>query len=147
MFLSKLSRTHAVLSPFAERQKVLLVEDEPSLKKQVAAHLTHVGFDVVAVADGDAALTALRDRKPHLVFLDLNLPRISGYEVCEQIRTDPEMRELLVLMTSERLNLEARAHSYEAGADSYLGKPYTLDELTREVRRLLDASPGSYGYR
>jgi DNA-binding response OmpR family regulator len=127
---------------------VLLVEDEPSLKRQATRHLTLVGFDVVALSDGDAALLAMRERRPDLLFLDLNLPRISGYEVCEQIRIDPELSELPVLMTSERVSLEARAFSYEAGADAYLGKPYTLDELTREVLRLLEAPAGSYrGYR
>ncbi|HKQ69814.1 MAG TPA: response regulator [Polyangiaceae bacterium] len=119
------------------KRLVLLVEDEPSLRRQVAEHLTRAGLEVVAVTDGHAALSMIRERRPDLVCLDLRLPRISGYEVCEQIRVDPDLRDVAVLMTSERFSLEVRAHSYEAGADGYIDKPYTLDQLTKEVTRLM----------
>ncbi len=120
------------------RRFVLLVEDEPSLRKHAARHLTRLGLEVVEVSDGDDALSAMRERRPDLLFLDLNLPRISGYEVCEQVRSDPHLKDLMVLVTSERASLEARAHSFEAGADAYLGKPYSLRQLANEVHRLLD---------
>jgi DNA-binding response OmpR family regulator len=124
---------------------VLFVDDEPSLQKQVTSHFAKLGLEVVALGDGDAALSALRERRPDLVCLDLYLPRMSGYEVCEQIRNDPAFDGLAVLMTSSRASIEARAYSYEAGANAYLGKPYSLDQLAREVRRLLDPKPGDTG--
>jgi DNA-binding response OmpR family regulator len=123
------------------RRLVMFVDDEPSLRKNVTSHLTSLGMDVVAVGDGDAALEALRERRPDLVCLDVNLPRISGYEVCEQIRSDPALDDVVVLMTSQRISLEARAYSYEAGANAYLSKPYTMAELAKEVRRLLEPAP------
>ena len=120
------------------RRIALVVEDDPSQRKQVTEHLTHLGLEVISVADGDAALSYVRERRPDLLCLDLSLPHISGYEVCEQIRTDPELQDLAVIMTSERASLEERAHSYEAGADAYLSKPFSLDKLAKEVARLLD---------
>jgi DNA-binding response OmpR family regulator len=123
------------------RRFVLLVEDEPSLRRHAAQHLTRLGLEVVEVNDGDDALSAMRERRPDLLLLDLNLPRISGYEVCEQVRSDPQLKDLIVLVTSERESLEARAHSFEAGADAYLGKPYSLRQLAKEVHRLLDGVP------
>ena len=63
------------------------------------------------------------------------------------IRTDPALRDMAVLMTSERLSLEIRAYSYEAGADAYLTKPYQLEDLVYEVRRLLDGPLNSVGRR
>jgi DNA-binding response OmpR family regulator len=120
---------------------VLFVDDEPVLRKNVIAHLTSLGMEVVAVGDGDAALDALRERTPDLVCLDVDLPRISGYEVCEAIRSDPALDGVVVLMTCRRVSLEARAFSYEAGANAYLGKPYTMDRLAKEVRRLLEPAP------
>jgi DNA-binding response OmpR family regulator len=120
------------------RRVALVVEDDPSQRRQVTEHLTRLGMDVIAVADGDAALSCIRERRPDLLCLDLSLPRISGYEVCEQIRNDPELQDLAVIMTSERASLEERAHSYEAGADAYLSKPHSLDKLAKEVWRLLD---------
>jgi DNA-binding response OmpR family regulator len=123
------------------RRLVMFVDDEPSLRKTVTAHLTRLGMEVVAVGDGDSALQSMRERPPDLVCLDVKLPRISGYEVCEQIRSDRALDDVVVLMTSQRKSLEARAYSYEAGANAYLGKPYTMDQLAREVRRLLEPAP------
>ncbi len=105
-----------------------------------------LGFEVTTVNDGDDALLALRRQRPDLLCLDLNLPRMSGYEVCEQIRSDPDLKDLVILMTSERASLEVCAYSYEAGADAYLNKPYTLDELAGEVERLLNG-PAPTGRR
>jgi DNA-binding response OmpR family regulator len=122
------------------RRLVLFVDDEPVLRKNVTAHLASLGMDVVAVGDGDAALQTLREQRPDLVCLDVDLPRISGYEVCEAIRSEPALEGLVVLMTCRR-SLEARAYSYEAGANAYLGKPYTMDRLAKEVRRLLEPAP------
>src|SRR5258708_5725063 len=120
------------------RRLVLVVEDEPSQRKHVTEHLNRLGLEVIAVADGYAALSCIRERRPDLLCVDVSLPHISGYEVCEQIRTDPELRDLAVIMTSERASLEERAHSYEAGANAYLSKPYSLDKVAKEVNRLLD---------
>jgi two-component system chemotaxis response regulator CheY len=120
------------------RRIALVVEDDPSQRKQVIEHLTRLGLEVVAVSDGHAALSRIRERRPDLVCIDLSLPHISGYEVCEQIRSDPALQDLAVIMTSERASLEERAHSYEAGADAYLSKPHSLAKLAHEVTRLLD---------
>jgi DNA-binding response OmpR family regulator len=123
------------------RPTVMFVDDDPGLRKQVTTHLTSLGMDVVSVGDGDAALFALRERRPDLVCMDVNLPRMSGYEVCEAIRSDALLADLLVLMTSRRVSLEARAYSYEAGANGYLSKPYSMDQLAKAVRRLLEPAP------
>jgi DNA-binding response OmpR family regulator len=120
------------------RRVVLVVEDDPSQRKQLTEHLTRLGLEVIAVSDGEAALSCVRERRPDLICLDLSLPHISGYDVCEQIRTDPELQDLGVIMTSERASLEERAHSYEAGADAYLSKPYSRDKLVKEVNNLLE---------
>jgi DNA-binding response OmpR family regulator len=149
-FLERLYR-HVVDHPVEparahRRRRVLLVDDEPSLCKQAADHLTKLGFEVATVTNGDDALSSLRARRPDLLCLSLNLPRASGYEICEQIRNDPELKDLVVLMTSERVSLEVRAYSFEAGADAYLNKPYTLDELAAEVKRLLSRAPTGRRY-
>jgi DNA-binding response OmpR family regulator len=125
----------------ANRSLILFVDDEPSLQKQVTSHLTGRGMEVVAVGDGDLALLTLRQRRPALLCVNLSLPRMSGYEVCEQVRSDPELDDLVVLMTSERVSLEARAYAYEAGANAYLSKPYSLDQLAKVVETLLDPAP------
>ena len=122
-------------SPTA-RGLVLLVEDEPDIQSLVADHLISAGFEVCLASDGEVALQMIRERRPALVCLDLNLPRISGYEVCEQIRADPELEGISILITSARNSLDVRVFSLEAGADAYIIKPYALNELTGEIDRL-----------
>jgi two-component system phosphate regulon response regulator PhoB len=119
------------------RRVAVVVEDEPSQRKLLTEHLTRLGLDVIAVSDGHAALSSVRELHPDLLCLDVSLPHISGYEVCEQVRADPGLQNLAVIMTSERASLEERAHSYEAGADGYLSKPHSFDKLAKEVSRLL----------
>jgi len=117
---------------------VLIVEDHPDTQSMVAEHLTGRGFEVVVAADGITAMQIVRDRRPRLVYLDLNLPHISGYDVCEQIRADPELEDIAILMTSARHTVDVHAYSLEAGADVYMPKPYNFEELTDQVERLCD---------
>jgi DNA-binding response OmpR family regulator len=119
------------------RRVAVVVEDDPSQRKLLTEHLTRLGLDVIAVSDGHTALSSVRELHPDLLCLDVSLPHISGYEVCEQVRADLELQNLAVIMTSERASLEERAHSYEAGADAYLSKPHSFDKLAKEVNRLL----------
>ena len=126
------------------RGSILLVNDNPALQKEIRENLAALGFDVRAFADGDAALQALRVEPADLVCLDLNLPRMSGYEVCEQIRSHAALRGVVIVMTSDHATLESRAYSYEAGADVYIASPYTAASLAVEVVRLLGVAVGEY---
>jgi DNA-binding response OmpR family regulator len=117
---------------------VLLVEDDPDIRSLVAEHLIKIGFDVCVAADGERAMQMIRERLPGVVCLDLNLPRISGYDVCEQIRADPTIKDISILITSARNSLDVRVFSLEAGADSYLTKPYGMKQLTHEIERLFE---------
>jgi DNA-binding response OmpR family regulator len=98
--------------------------------------LLSAGFDVCLASDGEEAMQMVRERHPGVVCLDLNLPRISGYDVCEQIRADPAIQDISILMTSARRSLDVRVFSLEAGADAYLTKPFGMDQLTDEIERL-----------
>ena len=115
---------------------VLIVEDHPDTQSMVAEHLTEHGFEVLVAADGLTAMQIVRDRRPELVYLDVNLPHISGYDVCEQIRADPELEDIAILMTSARHSIDVHAYSLEAGADVYMPKPYNFQQLTEQVERL-----------
>jgi DNA-binding response OmpR family regulator len=108
---------------------ILVVEDHPDTRAAVAEHLHQHGWAVAVASDGDAALRMARETRPDLVYLDLNLPGVSGFEVCESIRADPLLRDIVIVMTSARHTIDVRAYSLEAGADAYLAKPYDLDRL------------------
>src|SRR5690349_6790613 len=120
------------------RRLVLVVEDEPDIRSMVAEHLLGEGFAVCVAQTGEIAMQVVRERRPGVVCLDLNLPRISGYDVCEQIRADLAIKDTSILITSARNSLDAMVFSLEAGADAYLAKPYQLKHLTKEIGRLFE---------
>lgn len=115
----------------------LLVEDDPDLRPEIRRCLEEIGLDVIEVGSGRLAVEVLARTAPGLVVLDLMLPELSGFEVCEHIRRVPELRRVPVLITSARGMPQDRAQAEEAGADAYLVKPFTRSELIETVRRLL----------
>ncbi|MFY1827380.1 exopolysaccharide biosynthesis response regulator EpsW [Myxococcus fulvus] len=122
---------------------VLLVEDAPFFRKMLGDYLRAMGFEkVVELPNGQAALKHLASaERPDLVCLDLTLPDISGYDLCEHIRKNPGMTDVPVLVVSARDLPEDKAHAEEAGANSYLGKPFTQEEFSKRVKHLLKNAP------
>ena len=120
---------------------VLGVVADPSLKGMVERQLKAESFDVVMLWDAESATRILETRKPHLVCIDLLLPRDSGYEVCEFIRKTQRLRDVPILVMSQRASAADRAHAEEAGADGFLQKPFTANQFTEQVRALMAGDP------
>ena len=120
---------------------VMVVVAEPQLQQLVQRQLKSLSFEVVIASDAEAAIHELATRKPHLVCIDLLLPRDSGYEVCEFIRRTPRLRDIAVLVMSERASAADRAYAEEAGADGFLPKPFSLNQFSEQVRALLAGDP------
>ncbi|MBS2031473.1 MAG: response regulator [Deltaproteobacteria bacterium] len=116
---------------------MLLVEDSPELRQLTRAHLLRLGLDVTEAGDGRHALGALATRSFDLVCLDLMLPEVSGYEICERIRANDANRNVPILVISARSSATDRAHALEAGADAVLVKPFRANELRSRVAELL----------
>ena len=128
-------------------KRVLLVEDEPSFQQTLRKHLQKRGFDVATAHDSESALALLRDggasEAPDLAILDLHLPRKSGYEVCEMIRGEPALKDLVIVLMGNERSPEARAYAEEAGANGYLTKPFALAELDEQIDALFGEPPRS----
>jgi two-component system chemotaxis response regulator CheY len=120
---------------------VMVVVAEPQLQQLVQRQLKSLSFEVVIASDAEAAIRELETRKPHLVCIDLLLPRDSGYEVCEFIRGTPRLRDVAILVMSERASAADRAYAEEAGADGFLPKPFSLNQFSEQVRALLAGDP------
>jgi DNA-binding response OmpR family regulator len=114
--------------------KILLVEDEPTLRDTVAYNLTRSGHEVHAVADGEAALAAAGATPFDLVVLDVMLPTIDGFEVCRQIRRTSSVPILILTARDDEID---RVVGLEIGADDYLTKPFSMRELVARVKALL----------
>ena len=120
--------------------KVLVVDDDPPLRKLARACLEAMGLEVVEASCGRSAIAQLEAAPPALVCLDLTLPELSGYEVCEHMRSSPRLQRVPVLMMSARSHPVDRAYAEEAGAAAYLTKPFTSQTFVTSVRALLDAA-------
>lgn len=121
----------------SEKQHILVVEDEQHLAIGIKYNLEAEGFRVSAVDDGPEALRVLDQDAADLVILDLMLPGMSGYAVCERIRSGHH--DVPILILSARTLSEDRTRGFDVGADQYMMKPFDLDELISRVKNLLTA--------
>jgi phosphate regulon transcriptional regulator PhoB len=119
------------------RQKILVVEDESDIRELVRYNLTQEGFAVEEAADGAEALERIGRRAPDLVLLDLMLPRLSGLELCRQVRANPETSRLPIIVLTAKASEVDRVLGLEMGADDYVVKPFSPRELVARVRALL----------
>jgi two-component system phosphate regulon response regulator PhoB len=122
--------------------RILVVDDEPDLLELVRFQLTQAGFEVETARDGRQGLEAIRRRRPSLVVLDWMLPDLSGPDVCRQVRSDPELRDLPILMLTAKAEEVDRVVGFELGADDYVTKPFSPRELALRVRAILRRSTG-----
>jgi CheY-like chemotaxis protein len=121
-------------------QLVLVVEDHEDTQACVAQQLEDYGFEVATASDGESALRLIRERRPALVYLDMNLPNVSGYDVCEQIRSDPSLQDIPIVMTSAQKSVIVHAACIEAGADAFVPKPFQLDVFAEMIARMVTRS-------
>jgi two-component system, OmpR family, alkaline phosphatase synthesis response regulator PhoP len=118
-------------------QKILVVEDEPDIRKLVNYNLAQERFRVLEAEDGEQGLKMVQREKPDLVILDLMLPGLSGIELCKILRERHETEKLPVLMLTAKAGEADRIVGLEMGADDYLAKPFSPRELVARVRAVL----------
>ncbi|MGW5446334.1 response regulator transcription factor [Streptomyces asiaticus] len=121
-------------------ERLLVVEDEPTLRELLSASLRLAGFAVVAVATGEQALAAVRERRPGLIVLDVMLPDIDGFEVVHRLRGQHPLAAAghpPVLFLTARDAPEDRISGLRAGGDDYVTKPFNLEELVLRIRAIL----------
>lgn len=116
---------------------ILVVEDETALVSLLRYNLEKEGFEVLEAADGEEALLVLSERQPDLVLLDWMLPKLSGIEVCRQMRRRSETRNTPVIMLTARGEEGDRIRGLNAGADDYVPKPFSTNELIARIHAVL----------
>jgi len=118
-------------------RSVLVVDDEPMARTMLRLILVRAGFEVREAEDGKAALSEVDRSLPDLMILDIMMPGIDGFEVCERLRADESTNSLPIIMLSARTDTESVKRGLNLGANKYLTKPVGPDELTRHVREVL----------
>ncbi|MFN2465609.1 MAG: PleD family two-component system response regulator [Candidatus Dormibacteria bacterium] len=126
----------------SEKPIVMIVEDEASLQKVLQIRLQIEGFDVRTAGDGEEALAMIREERPDLVLTDLMMPMMDGAELTRAIKSDPELKDIPVLVLTALKEQRERENLLAAGADGFAAKPYNSAELTSRIRDLLASARG-----
>ena len=121
------------------KQKILIVDDEPSIQELIRFNLEQSGFDTAVASDGFAALEMFESYKPDLIVLDLMLPGKDGYDVCKEIRRTSNVP--IIMLTAKETELE-RVLGLELGADDYMTKPFSPLELVARIKAVLRRASG-----
>jgi two-component system alkaline phosphatase synthesis response regulator PhoP len=117
--------------------RVLVVEDDPDIAELVARYLEKAGYTATRVSSGRDALDAVRAKAPDLIVLDVMLPHVDGLEVCRLLRANDQTADIPIIMLTARVEESERIVGLEMGADDYLAKPFSPNELVARVRALL----------
>jgi DNA-binding response OmpR family regulator len=117
--------------------KILIADDEPNILISLEYLMKREGYEVHVARDGQEALDALRRELPRLVLLDVMMPNKTGFEVCQELRSDESLQHTLVLMLTAKGRDTDVAKGLAMGADGYITKPFSTQELVQKVRALL----------
>ena len=123
------------------QRRVLVVEDDDSIALALEYLVTHAGHGHHRIADGALALPCIRATRPDLVLLDVMLPGMSGFDICQGVRGDPTLADVKILMMTARGSAVERRCGIALGADGFITKPFELHELREAVRKLPGSAP------
>ncbi|GAB2738743.1 hypothetical protein GCM10027019_18440 [Melaminivora jejuensis] len=121
--------------------KVLVADDEPNIVVSLEYLLRREGYEVLLAADGEQALATLLRERPALVLLDVMMPGRTGFEVCQQVRADPELEGVRILMLTAKGRDTDISKGLALGADAYMTKPFSTRELVQKVAQMLRGVP------
>ncbi len=120
-------------------RRILVVDDEPNIALSLNYLMERAGYSVRIAADGEEAIEAVKEALPDLILLDVNMPKMNGYEVCELVRANPQWKHIpIVMLTAKGRDIE-REKGLAVGADEYITKPFSTQEVVEKVRVILEA--------
>lgn len=122
---------------------VLIVDDEPMTRNLLRLMLERAGFRILEAEDGVMALEMIAEQLPEVVVLDVMMPHLDGITVCETLRKQAETAALPIILLSARTAPDAIRRGLQAGANRYLGKPVSREELIRTIREVLQSMPSA----
>ena len=119
------------------KKRILVVDDEINVVKSLTFVLSKEGYDVSSAADGEEAMAKIKELKPDLVFLDIMMPKKNGYEVCTEMRSDPGLSGIYVIMLTAKSQEVDKGKGLNAGADEFIVKPFSPLRVVERVKELL----------
>lgn len=123
------------MDEFRHHLKVMVIDDSKTIRKTAEALLKKTGYNVITATDGFDSLAKIADSNPDIIFVDIVMPRLDGYQTCTLIKNNPAYKNTPVIMLSSKDGLFDRAKGRVAGSDHYLTKPFSRDELLGTIRQ------------
>ena len=120
-------------------RKILIVVDEPAILMSLDFLMKKEGFYVFIARDWGEALTIIEAENPDLIILDIMMPNVDGYEVCNFVKNNPDYSHIKVIFLSAKTSISDIEKGYELGADGYIIKPFSTKDLVKQVKQLIDA--------
>jgi len=121
-------------------QSVLIVDDESYIVTSLSYVMKNAGFEVDSAGDGEEALEKVKAKAPDLVILDIMMPKLDGFEVCKQIRSNPDWNSVRIIMLTAKGRDSEREKGLELGADDYLTKPLSTRDILQRAKDMLAAA-------
>ena len=118
-------------------KKILVVDDEPHILRSLTFVLKKEGYDVSSATNGEEALAKIRESKPSLMFLDVMMPKKNGYEVCQEVKGDPSLSGICIIMLTAKGQEADREKGLSLGADEFVTKPFSPMKVVERVREIL----------
>lgn len=119
------------------RKKVLIADDNENIRDALTYLLEDEGYELLLAKDGADTLRKVRERKPDILFLDIMMPEINGYDVCRTIKNDPDLKSIYVIMLTAKGQVAEQERGKDVGADEYIVKPFSPMEILARVKNLL----------
>jgi chemosensory pili system protein ChpA (sensor histidine kinase/response regulator) len=117
---------------------VMVVDDSVTVRKVTSRFLEREGYEVVTAKDGADALLILQDHIPDVMLLDIEMPRMDGFEVAKNIRSSSRLKDIPIIMITSRTGEKHREHALSLGVDMYMGKPYQEEVLLENIQSLIE---------
>ena len=121
-----------------ERKRILIIEDEPQIVRALELLMEREGFEVRSASDGIEALHAIEDATPDLILLDLMMPRMDGFELCQRIRSNPAWKDMIIIILTAKGRDIEREKGMALGADHYVTKPFSTREVVKLIKSALE---------
>ena len=121
-----------------ERKRILIIDDEPQIVRALELLMEREGFEVRSASDGIEALHAIEDATPDLILLDLMMPRMDGFELCQRIRSNPAWKDMIIIILTAKGRDIEREKGMALGADHYVTKPFSTREVVKLIKSALE---------